>query len=79
MDVLKVIGVALSVILSFILLESSGVDIAKANILKFENFSISVFSLLAICIYFFEKLIIKSIELVTIFFSSEASHSKKKT
>lgn len=76
MNVLKVIGVALSIIFSFVFLETSGVDITKANILKFENFSISVFSLLAICIYFFEKLIIKSIELVSIFFSSDTSHSK---
>jgi hypothetical protein len=76
MDVLKVIGVVLSIIFSFILLETSGVDITKANILKLENFSISVFSLLAICIYFFEKLIVKSIELVSLFFSSETSHSK---
>jgi len=74
--VTKILGLVFSIVFSFVLLESSGVDVAKANILKYDDFSFTVFILLVICMQFFDKLTVKSIDLASIFFSGKTSSSK---
>lgn len=72
----EVISLTLSLLLSFILLESSGVNIAKANIFNFEDFSWAVLILLSICIHFFSELLTKAIDFISMFFSKEVKSIK---
>lgn len=48
--VLRVIIFIISAGFSILLLESSGVDLAKANILSWEEFSLPILILLGICL-----------------------------
>lgn len=66
--VTKILGLVFSIVFAFFLLESSGIDVTKANILKYDYFSFPIFILLVICIQFFDKLTVKFIDLVSIFF-----------
>ncbi len=47
----------ISISLSIALLELSGVDVTKANVVSFDKFSLSILILLSICLYTFDNML----------------------
>jgi len=47
----------ISISLSITLLEFSGIDVTKANIISFDKFSFAILILLCICLYTFDNMI----------------------
>jgi hypothetical protein len=64
--------------LTILLLDNAGVDISKANILSFSDFSFAVILLWGVCLYSFENVIDKiRIFVISMFFKQEVSSNKK--
>ena len=53
----RFIKFVISISLSIALLELSGVDATKANIVSFEKFSFSILILLSVCLYTFDNML----------------------
>ena len=47
----------ISISLSITLLELSGVDVTKANVVSFDKFSLPILILLSICLYSFDNML----------------------
>lgn len=58
----RAIKYVISITLSIVLLEFSGVDATKANIFSFDKFSFAILILLSICLYAFDKMLISTLK-----------------
>ena len=68
---------ALSALITFVLMENSGVDLFKGNLFSFETFPIHAFILGCICLHFFRKNLTKLIKFISIFIPSNEIEKTK--